>query len=170
MRNILLALAILSVIFISCSKDDACTYNDSTVTATTSESDSINSYLVKNNITGAVKHPSGFYYKITQPGTGKAIVNLCSIVTVNYAGRFTNGTYFDPTTPGTTSSASFPLGQVIGGWQKGLPLISTGGKITLYIPPSLGYGSTPITNQSTGAIVIPANSYLIFDIELVSVS
>jgi FKBP-type peptidyl-prolyl cis-trans isomerase FkpA len=55
------------------------------------------------------------------------------------------------------------LGQLIVGWQKGLPLISSGGKITLYIPPSLGYGSA-------AAGSIPANSILIFDIELISVS
>ena len=85
------------------------------------------------------------------------------MVTVKYAGRLTNGTYFDPTTPGTTSTATFALWQVIVGWQKGVPLISAGGKISLYIPPSLGYGSVPKGS-------IPANSILIFDIELVSVS
>ena len=139
------------------------TPNDSNITASASEVTDIETYLNTAGITGAQKHPSGFYYKITQAGSGKAIVNLCSIVTVNYAGRLTNGTYFDPTTPGTTRSASFTLGQVIVGWQKGLPLISAGGKITLYIPPSLGYGST-------AAGSIPANSILIFDIELVNVS
>ena len=170
MRNIFLALGILSVTFISCSKDKSCTYNDSTVTAPASETANVEAYLTSAGITDAQKHPSGFYYKITQAGTGKAIANLCSKVSVKYAGRFTNGTYFDPTTPGTTSSATFELGGVITGWQKGLPLISSGGKITLYIPPSLGYGSSPVTNPYTGAVVIPGNSILIFDIELVSVT
>lgn len=167
MKNIFLFL-VASVFFLSCTKDNTCNYNYSTVVASASETANIETYLTANGITGAQKHPSGFYYKITQAGTGKAIVNLCSVVTVNYAGRLTNGTYFDPTTPGTTSSASFQLGQVIAGWQKGLPLISSGGKITLYIPPSLGYGAVDVKNN--GVVVIPANSILIFDIELVSVS
>ncbi len=164
MKNILLGFIILSAACLSCSKKDTvCNMNDSNITASASEIANVESYLSSAGITGAQKHPSGLYYKITQAGTGKAIVNLCSIVTVNYAGKLTNGTYFDPTTAGTTSSASFTLGKVIVGWQKGLPLISSGGKITLYIPPSLGYGSSP-------AGTIPANSILIFDIELVGVS
>jgi FKBP-type peptidyl-prolyl cis-trans isomerase len=163
MRRVFLAIILSSMLFIGCGKkDQVCNYNDSSVAAPASEIANVKAYLDANGIT-ATLHPSGFYYKITQAGTGAAVVNLCSVVTVKYAGRLTNGTYFDPTTPGTTSSASFPLGQVIVGWQKGVPLISAGGKITLYIPPSLGYGSSPAGS-------IPANSILIFDIELVSVS
>jgi FKBP-type peptidyl-prolyl cis-trans isomerase len=48
------------------------------------------------------------------------------------------------------------------GWQYGLPLIKPGGKILLYLPPSLGYGSSPVGT-------IPANSVLIFEVQLVSV-
>jgi FKBP-type peptidyl-prolyl cis-trans isomerase FkpA len=163
MRNILFGFIILSAVCISCSKkDEACNIPDSTIIASAAETANVETYLTGAGITGAIKHPSGFYYKITQSGTGAAIVNLCSIVSVKYAGKLTNGTYFDPTTPGTTSSASFRLGDVIPGWQKGLPLISSGGKITLYIPPSLGYGSAAVGT-------IPPNSILIFDIELVSV-
>jgi FKBP-type peptidyl-prolyl cis-trans isomerase len=171
MKNIVPAFILVITLFASCAKNDqTCNYNDSTVVASSSETAAVETYLTSKGITGAIKHPSGFYYKITQVGTGKAVVNLCSVVAVNYAGKLTNGTYFDPTTPGTTSSASFSLGQVIAGWQKGLPLINAGGKITLYIPPSLGYGSTDVKNPTTGAVVIPANSILVFDIELVSVN
>jgi FKBP-type peptidyl-prolyl cis-trans isomerase FkpA len=60
------------------------------------------------------------------------------------------------------------LGQLIIGWQKGLPLIKSGGSITLFIPPSLGYGNQDIRNSS-GAVIIPANSNLKFTIDLVSV-
>ena len=163
MRNILLGFILLSAVCISCSKNDqACNLPDSTIVASAAETANVETYLTNAGITGAIKHSSGFYYKITQTGTGAAIVNLCSVVSVKYAGKLTNGTYFDPTTPGTTSSASFRLGDVIVGWQKGLPLISAGGKITLYIPPSLGYGSAAVGP-------IPANSILIFDIELVGV-
>lgn len=164
MKQTLKYLLIVSLIGLSCTKNNnTCNYNDSTITAPANETTAVETYLTSNGITGAQKHSSGFYYKITQAGTGKAIVNLCSNVSVKYAGHLTNGTYFDPTTPGTTSAASFVLGQVIVGWQRGLPLISAGGKITLYIPPSLGYG-----NVAVGSI--PPNSILIFDIELVNVS
>ena len=164
MKNILLGFIILSVVSLSCSKKDTpCNSNDSNFTAPANEIANVQAYLTTNGIT-ATQHSSGFFYKITQPGTGQAIANLCSYVSVIYAGRLTNGTVFDPSAPGaTTSSATFTLAQVIIGWQKGLPLIKAGGKITLYIPPSLGYGS-----NAQGPI--PANSILIFDIELVSVS
>jgi FKBP-type peptidyl-prolyl cis-trans isomerase FkpA len=161
MKNILLGLIILSAVCISCSKKDvACNLNDSNITASASETANVQAYLTANSIT-ATPHPSGFYYKITQTGTGQAIANLCSNVTIKYTGKLTNGTVFDQTAVGAT--ATFTLGQLIVGWQKGLPLISSGGKITLYIPPSLGYGSA-------AAGSIPANSILIFDIELISVS
>ena len=162
MKNILFGFIAISVVCLSCGKKDTtCSYNDSGMIAPVSEVANVQAYLNTNSIT-ATQHPSGFFYKINQAGTGAAVVNLCSVVSVKYAGRLTNGTYFDPTTPGTTSAATFTLGQVIVGWQKGVPLISAGGKITLYIPPSLGYGSS-------AAGTIPANSILIFDIELVSV-
>ena len=48
------------------------------------------------------------------------------------------------------------------GWQYGIPLVKAGGRIMLYLPPSLGYGA-----QTVGSI--PANSVLIFDITLQSV-
>lgn len=162
MKKILFAFIVLATVCISCGKKDSpCNYNDSAVTASSSESALIQTYLTSNGITGATLHPSGFYYKVTQAGTGKAVVNLCSAVSVKYTGKLTNGTVFDQTTG--TEVRSFTLGQVIVGWQKGVPLISTGGKITLYIPPSLGYGAA-------AAGTIPPNSILIFDIELVSVS
>ena len=160
MKKILLGFIVLSAISISCSKDETCQYNDSTITASAAESTSVENYLAGAGITGAIKHPSGFYYKITQAGTGSAVVNLCSDITIKYLGKLTNGTVFDQTTGAETRT--FTLGGLIPGWQKGIPLISSGGKISLYIPPSLGYGSSPRGS-------IPANSILVFDIELISV-
>ena len=59
------------------------------------------------------------------------------------------------------------LSNLIAGWHRGLPQIGVGGKITLYIPPSLAYGPDAIYNQ--GVEVIPANAYMIFDIELLNI-
>lgn len=161
MKNIFFGFTILSLAFASCNKEDQpCNYTDSTVTAPASETATIQTYLSGNSITGTTLHPSGFYYKITQAGTGAAVINLCTQISVKYVGKLTNGVVFDETTG--TDVRAFPLGQVIVGWQKGVPLISSGGKITLYIPPSLGYGSSAVG-------VIPPNSILIFDIELVGV-
>jgi len=112
-----------------------------------------------------VKHPSGFYYKIVSPGTGTATPNLCSQIGINYKGQLTNGNVFDQ----STQMAVFNLGQLIVGWQKGIPLIKTGGKINLYLPPSLAYGSQAIRDQQ-GNTLIPANSILIFTVDLVAIN
>lgn len=120
------------------------------------------SYLSTNSIT-AVKHASGMYYQVITNGSG-ANPQLCSTVSVSYTGRLTNGTIFD-----SQNLISFELGRVIVGWQKGLPLIQKGGRIKLYIPPSLGYGGNDI-RDNVGNIVIPANSILIFDVEIFDVN
>ena len=164
MKNFLYSILFLSVILISCGKDDkTCNINDSTVTASASEVTSVETYLANAGITGAQKHPSGFYYKITQAGTGRAVVNLCSAITINYVGRVHTGAEFDRSPAG--QPRTFTLGQLIVGWQKGIPLISSGGKITLYIPPSLAYGNNPPQGS-----VITSTSILVFDIELLGVS
>lgn len=75
-------------------------------------------------------------------------------------GKLTNGTIFDQTQGNNTYSNY--LTSLIKGWTNGVPYIKTGGRIILYIPPTLGYGS-----QANGPI--PANSILIFDIDLINV-
>jgi len=77
---------------------------------------------------------------------------------VNYGGKFTNGTQFD-----AANNVPFQLSRLVIGWQEGIPLIGTGGSITLYLPPSLGYGSADYGD-------IPGNSILIFDISLTAVN
>ena len=58
------------------------------------------------------------------------------------------------------------LGSLIEGWKKGLLMLKTGGSIKLYIPPSLGYGYSDVTDPQTQAVIIPAGSMLIFDVTL----
>lgn len=153
-------LAILA--FGACSKKSAdCMYKESNATAPDSEVQSVEAFLSSQNITTAIKHPSGFYYEIVSSGAGTA-PGICSSVSVNYVGKLTNGNIFDQT-HGTP--VSFTLGELIVGWQKGIPLIRKGGEIKLYIPPSLGYMNQNVT--SGGTIVVPANSILIFDVQLV---
>jgi len=148
----------------ACSKKSAeCIYKESTAVAPESEQQAVASYLADQNITTATKHSSGFYYEIVSSGTGTT-PEICSSVSVNYVGKLTNGNTFDQT-HGTP--VSFILGELIPGWQKGIPLIKKGGEIKLYIPPSLGYGNQNVT--SGGVVVVPANSILIFDVQLADV-
>lgn len=85
-------------------------------------------------------------------------------VTVNYVGTLTNGKQFESTYD-RKEPFTFTLGQgqVIPGWDKGITGMRVGGKRKLTIPPELGYGAVA---QRT----IPANSTLIFEIELLSVT
>ena len=152
-----------ALLFISCNKESpaGCTFTNPTDVATSAEIAFLQNYITTNNIT-AVQHSSGVFYQIGTPGSGTNPA-VCSIVRVNYEGRLFNGSRFDFNN--STNGASFTLGQLIKGWQIALPLIKPGGIITLYIPPSLGYGSRAITDGS-GGVLIPADSYLKFDITL----
>ncbi|MGG9963802.1 FKBP-type peptidyl-prolyl cis-trans isomerase [Ferruginibacter sp. SUN106] len=155
----LLVFSSVVVLLSSCvkSKDTGCQYKESTVVAPASEQATLQTYVNAND-PAAILHPSGFYYKITAPSTGSVTPGVCSSVTVRYSGYLTNGTKFDE----NLSGINFVLGGLIIGWQKGIPLIKKGGTITLYLPPSLGYGSNAVGS-------IPANSILIFYIQLLDV-
>lgn len=97
-------------------------------------------------------------------GTGAAAAAGDS-VTVNYVGSLTNGTVFDASANHGTAGFTFTLGagQVIKGWDEGIVGMKEGGKRTLLIPASLAYGS------QSPAPSIPANSALIFQVELLKV-
>ncbi len=102
-------------------------------------------------------------------GTG-TVATQGSSVTVNYTGMLQDGTVFDSSISRNTPF-TFKLGNgdVIKGWDLGLVGMKVGGKRRLVIAPSYGYGAQDVTNPSTGQVVIPANSTLVFDVELVSV-
>jgi peptidylprolyl isomerase len=102
---------------------------------------------------------SGLKYKVTEFGSGRK-VEIGDKVSVHYTGKLTNGTKFD-SSKDRNQPFSFKVGggQVIRGWDEGLALLNIGDKATLTIPANLGYGS-----RDQGPI--PANSTLIFDIEV----
>ena len=87
-----------------------------------------------------------------------------SIVTVNYTGWLEDGSKFDSSLNPGRDPFRFTIGagQVIQGWDQGIPGMKIGGKRKLTIPPSMGYG-----NRDNGAI--PANSVLIFEVDLLVV-
>jgi FKBP-type peptidyl-prolyl cis-trans isomerase FkpA len=158
MRNFLWCLVLISCCLGACSKKK-CDYNDDGTVAPLAEQQAIKSYLDSVGIV-ATLHKRGFYYKIDSMGTG-SMPGECSEITVAYTGTLTNGQVFDQ-----QSSYATQLSNLIDGWQQGVPLIRKGGRIWLYIPPSLGYGQQSIT---TNTETIPASSILIFDIHLLDV-
>lgn len=118
----------------------------------------IDDYVAKNKIANVKSTASGLKYIITTPGTGANIAAGDSAV-VKYSGQLTSGKVFDANT--------FPLqvgmGSVIPGWDEGLQLFNQGAKGKLFIPSPLAYGPNAQPN-------LPANSVLIFDIEIVKVT
>lgn len=85
-------------------------------------------------------------------------------VKVNYTGTLLNGTQFDSSIGREPFEFEIGKGQVIKGWDEGVPGMKVGGKRTLTIPSSLGYGEAGSGDK------IPPNSTLKFDIELLSVN
>ena len=167
MKKILALCALAIVTFSSCLKDDkSCNYVDSNIVASPAEVAALQDSLAKYNI-NAIQHPSGFFYSIVNPGNGNAVANLCTSITAEYQAEFFEGQVIDSTATGKT--ATFLLGEVIPGWQKGISLVKGGGDINLYIPPSLGYGSQNVTDPNTGEVVIPRNSYLVFEVHVSSI-
>lgn len=154
-------------VFAGClKKNTGCGYVASSATAPDSEVTKLKDSLYNMGINSVSQDPSGFFYNITNMGTGNPASSLCSTITVSYKGSFLNGATFDSTATGAT--ASVQLGQLIVGWQKAIPLVGTGGSITLYLPPSLAYGPNNV-NDNSGNLVIPGGSYLKFTIQVVKI-
>lgn len=96
-------------------------------------------------------------------GTG-AVAAAGQTITVHYVGTLTDGTKFDSSRDrGTPFSFNLGTGQVIRGWDQGLPGMKVGGTRKLTIPATLGYGAAGAPPS------IPGNATLIFNIELLSI-
>lgn len=105
---------------------------------------------------------SGLYYEDIVEGLGDQ-ATVGAQVGVLYNGWLVNGTLFDArTTPSNPFSFTLGIGQVIAGWDEGVSGMREGGVRMLVIPPQLGYGYA-----SNGPI--PANSVLVFRVELLAV-
>ena len=114
---------------------------------------------------GVVTTKSGLQYRITREGEG-ATPKKGQVMLISYAGKLRDGTEFD-------SAPQAPMlvgeGQTIPGFDEGLMLLKKGSKADLWIPSELAYGEKEMPNPQTGEIVIPANSLLHFEIEVLDI-
>lgn len=125
----------------------------------------IEKFITKNAL-APIKDPlTGVYYIVTQQGTGTEVITNTSTLTVNYTGRYLDGSVFQSSTDGTFANE---LGYLLPGWGV-LKNFTKGAKIRLIIPSVLAYGSTGSTDQS-GNLLIPRNACLDFDVEIVNVT
>ncbi|HXH16393.1 MAG TPA: FKBP-type peptidyl-prolyl cis-trans isomerase [Sphingomonas sp.] len=105
---------------------------------------------------GVVVTASGLQYKVIAPGKpGAAKPTDTDVALVNYEGKLLNGTTFDKSQQPTP----FPVAGVVPGFSEGLKLMPKGAKYRFWVKSALGYG-----DKAAGPI--PANSTLVFDVEL----
>ena len=108
--------------------------------------------------------PSGLKYIVIEEGEG-AKPEKWQKVKVHYTGKLEDGTVFDSSVKrGVPIEFELGVGRVIKGWDEGIADMKVGGKRQLIIPPDLGYGANGYPP------VIPPNSTLIFDVELVEIN
>ncbi|OMG64354.1 peptidylprolyl isomerase [Stutzerimonas balearica] len=104
---------------------------------------------------------SGLQYEVIKSAEGPQ-PTADDIVTVHYEGTLTDGTVFDSSIKRGTP-IDLPVGGVIPGWVEGLQLMHVGEKYKLYIPSDLAYG------EQSPSPLIPANSVLVFELELLDI-
>jgi FKBP-type peptidyl-prolyl cis-trans isomerase FkpA len=118
-------------------------------------------FLAENSKKDGVKQTeSGLQYKVLTEGTGPK-AKASDTVKVHYKGTLIDGTEFDSSYK-RGEPAQFPLTGVIKGWTEGLQLMPVGSKYEFYIPADLAYGAS-------ARPTIPANSTLIFEVELLEI-
>jgi FKBP-type peptidyl-prolyl cis-trans isomerase len=139
------------------------------------ESKTIEAYLKEKGLNGT-KTASGLYYVIEREGTGETTTPNTTMY-VDYAGYLLDGTLFDTSIPEIAKAnnifneqrpyeplpVNVGMGQVIPGWDEGLLLLKKGSKAKFIIPSPLGYG------ENGAGSSIPANSILVFDVEVKNV-
>ena len=104
--------------------------------------------------------PTGLQYRVIKEGEGDS-PSQTDRVKVHYAGKLIDGTEFDSSYE-RGEPTEFGLNQVIKGWTEGLQLMKVGSKYEFFIHPKIAYGSRPRPT-------IPANSVLIFEVELLDI-
>ncbi|WP_026905190.1 FKBP-type peptidyl-prolyl cis-trans isomerase [Pedobacter glucosidilyticus] len=157
-KYVWLVLFMVVALFSSCLKNNNVDPYELAQKQLKQDEETIKRFIADQKI-NAVRHESGMYHQITNPGSGNFDykTNVNPRITVIYKGRLLNGNVFDSDT-----LRNQRLGNFIIGWRLGVPLIQQGGKIRLLIPSLYAYGP-----QGSG--VIPPNAVLDFEIELTQI-
>jgi FKBP-type peptidyl-prolyl cis-trans isomerase FkpA/FKBP-type peptidyl-prolyl cis-trans isomerase FklB len=106
---------------------------------------------------------SGLQYQVLTEGKG-AKPQATDTVRVHYKGTLLDGKTFDSSYD-RGEPATFPLNQVVPGWQEGIALMPIGSKYKFWIPSKLGYGE-----KGTPGGPIPPNATLVFEVELLDIA
>jgi len=112
---------------------------------------------------------TGLAYIEGEEGTGDAL-DWCHLTAVHYTGFLLDGNQFD-TSRDTQQPLTFTpgLGALIDGFEQGVIGMRRGATRRLIIPPELGFGSQPRHNEA-GEVVVPGNSTLVYDIEVLEIA
>lgn len=121
-----------------------------------------NEAFIKQKFPNAVRTERGIFYTITKEGKG-AQAQIGKTLTMKYKGSLLDGTVFDDSDMHEPLKFVAGAGQLIAGFDQQAAQMAVGEKRTIVIPPELAYGS-----RGAGG-VIPPDSYLVFDLELLSV-
>lgn len=110
---------------------------------------------------GVTETASGLQIQTLTEGSGASPTDS-DVALVNYKGSLRNGETFDASQQPTP----LPVAGMIPGFTEALKLMKKGGKYRIWIKPELGYGSEAKKDPRSGRDVIPADSLLIFEVEL----
>ena len=120
-------------------------------------------YLYINAQKSGVKvMPSGLQFEIIESGEGRSPLATSNVVT-HYHGTFVNGDVFDSSVD-RGAPAEFPVNRVIAGWTEALQMMKEGDKWRLVLPPEIAYGE-----RGAAGGLIPPNTVLVFEVELIEV-
>lgn len=132
----------------------------------------IDQYVQSKNLR-VMKTESGLRYLVTEKGNGPN-VQVGNKVSMKYTGYLLDGTVFDSNVDpkfGHPQPFEFDFGQgrVIKGWDEGIGYLNKGSKAKLIIPSRMAYGPKSIPGNNTNPKGIPANSVLVFDVEVLEI-